>query len=111
MSPEILGPRVHDEIRPVLERVLQPRRPKRGIDNQERSPRMRPFRIIREIVGLPRRIEGRLDMDHIARSEVRSGAVERDLGHPRQTVVNGENTVGPVISTSDRYFLGLEVGL
>ena len=62
MAADILGPRMHDEVRAPKKRVLQSRRPKCRIDTQIRASRMRSLGVLLDAKSLPRGIERRLEM-------------------------------------------------
>jgi hypothetical protein len=67
--------------------------------------------VILQVVSFPSRVEGGLDVDHVARREVLGRTVQRDLGHSGETVVDGEDAVGTMVASSDGYFFRLQVGL
>lgn len=67
--------------------------------------------VILQVVSFPSRVKGGLDVDHVPRGEVLGRTVEWDLVHPGETVVDGEDAVGTVITSSDGYFFRLQVGL
>ncbi len=86
----------------MTERVLQPGRSERGVDEQVRSSRMRFARIRPDIQREAGRVDGRLQMDHVPAMQVRGRTVQReDLGS-RRHVVQANHAVRAEVRLPDR---------
>lgn len=66
VTTQILRPGMHDDIRPMRERVLQARRAERRVDKQIRAPRVRLRRVFGDLVRLARRVQRRFQEHHVA---------------------------------------------
>jgi hypothetical protein len=96
----VLGSRMHNDIRAMRERILQPRRPKRRIHKQQRTPTMCLFGIILDIVGSSERIDRSFEVDNVSFSQFFGGAVEGEELDTCETGVDGEDGVGTVVSSA-----------
>lgn len=102
---------MHHDIRAMCKRILQPGRPKCRVDKQQRPPRVRLFRIVRDVIRRSKRINRGLQVDDIPFAEFLGGAVERENLNACESSVNGQDGVGTVVPAADGDFAGLEPGL
>jgi hypothetical protein len=104
----VLGSRMHNDIRTMRKRILQPRRPKRRIHKQQCTPAVCFFGIILDIVGSSERIDRSLEVDDVSFSQFFGGTVEREELDTCETGVDGEDRVGTVVSSADGDFAWFE---
>lgn len=100
----VLCPRMHNDIRTMRKRVLQPRRSKRRIDKQQCPPTMCLFRIVPDIVGSSKGIDGCFEVDDIALSQLFGGTVEGQDLNACETRMDGKDRMRTVVSSADGDF-------
>lgn len=102
MAADVLGARVHHDVRAVEKRVLQWRRRERRVHAKVRTSRMGSVCIVLDIQGPPGRIHGRLEMDQVARAELVDGTIERENLGAGRAGVELERAVTSMVSRTDR---------
>ena len=68
VAAEVLGGRVHDDIRPERQRLLQRRRRERVVDHDERTRRVPGRSETGDVADVQQRIAGRLDPHDLRRA-------------------------------------------
>lgn len=102
---------MHHDIRTMRKGILNPRRPKRRIDKQQRTPRVRLFGVVLDIIRRSERVDRCFEMDDVAFPKVFGRAVEGEKLNACESRMDAENTMGSVVASSDGYLAGFEPGL
>lgn len=111
MTAKVFRPRVHDDIRPVFEGVLQAGWTERGVDEEECPAGMSLIGVVLDVIGFAGGVYGGFDVDDVAGTEVFGGAVERELSEACEAGVYVEHAMGAVVAASNGYLFWLEVCL
>ena len=109
VSTEVLGRRVHHDVRAELQRPLQIGRRKGVVDDEERAGRMRCVRRLLDVDDVQQRIRRRLDPDDpSALVEMRAQVVELGRGEVVEDVTLGlvdlrGHPVDPAVDIRDQH--------